>query len=156
MTNKRKPNITHLESEERRWSLYTEHLKQAWEGIDSGSKSFEQSLLAVSSGALGASLAFIKDIVPLKQAIWMRLLYGSWISFALCIAVTIFAAPLTIAAQGKHIDYLYKYYIEQKEDYFDRRSGYSRVLSIAIWIAAVLFLVGLASTVVFCIRNIMK
>jgi len=58
------PASSDEKQEARRWELYKAHLQQAWGSIDSSTDSFDQALLAVSSGALGLSLAFIKDIVP--------------------------------------------------------------------------------------------
>ena len=144
------------ESQNRRWELFEEHKKEAWNDIQSSTKSFEQSLLAVSSGGLGVSLAFIKDIVPLKQAVWLKLLYASWICFALCIALTVFSSPLGMAAQQKHLDYLWKFYIEDKKEFFNKKSGYSSALAFSTWLASIVFLAGLLCTVIFCIKNVVR
>jgi hypothetical protein len=140
----------------RRWELYSEHKKQAWQDIQSSTSSFEQNLLAVSSAALGVSLAFIKDIVSLKQAVSLKLLYTSWICFSVCIVLTVFSFRLSVAAQTKYLDYLWAYYIEGKQQFFNKKSIYSKTLAISIWIAAALFLAGLIFTVVFCIKNVAR
>lgn len=82
--------------------------------IDSSSDSFDKSMLTLSSGALGVSLAFIKDIVPLGRANGISLLLISWVAFALCIVVTVFSFRFSIAALKKHRDFLDKSWSEQK------------------------------------------
>jgi hypothetical protein len=134
--------------------LYAAHAKQAWEDIQSSTDSFDKNLLTLSSGALGLSLAFIKDIVPFNHAVWPRTLYASWISFALCIVLTVFSFRLSIAAQNKHLEYLAKYYLERQQEYFNKMSVYSRVLSTFTWLASGFFLVGLVCTLLFCLKNV--
>lgn len=134
--------------------LYIAHAKQTWNDIQSSTDSFDQSLLTLSSGALGLSLAFIKDIVPFKEAVWSKTLYASWISFAVCVVLTVFSFRLSIAAQGKHLEYLAKYYLERRQEYFNKRSVYSKVLSVFTWLASAFFLIGLVCTVLFCLKNV--
>jgi hypothetical protein len=136
--------------------LYNEHRKQAWADIQSSSDNFDQSLMTVSSAALGVSLLFIKDIVPLKDADWLRMLYVSWLSFAICIVLTVFSFRLSVAAQTVYLQYLRKYYIEKNSDYFNKQSWQSKWLSVFTWAASVLFLAGLACTVIFCVHNVAR
>jgi hypothetical protein len=91
--------------------LYDEHRKQAIEDIQTSTDDFDKNLLAVSSGALGFSLAFIKDIVHMQSAVWPRMLYASWICFAACIVITVFSFRLSIVANRAHLDYLFEYYV---------------------------------------------
>lgn len=143
-------------AEQRRWELYSDHRKQAWDDIQSSTDSFDRSLLTLSGGALGASLAFIKDIVPLKEAVFLRFLYASWVSFGACILLTVFSFRLSIKAQEKHLEYLPKYYEEGCREYAKKKSGYSKTLTVFTWLASALFLVGLVGTVLFCIENIAR
>lgn len=138
----------------RKRELYDQHKKAAWDDIQSSAKTFEQNLLVISSGALGVSLAFVKDIVPLKQAVWLGLLYSSWICFAACIILTVFSARLSMSAQRVHVEYLWKFYVEEKQEFFDKKSWYSKALTVFTWLAAILFLAGLTCTVIFCIKNV--
>lgn len=80
--------------------------EQVKSDIDSSTDSFDKSMLTLSSGALGVSLAFIKDIVPLGQAAWIFLLLASWIAFALCIVTTVVSFQFSIAALKKQRDFL--------------------------------------------------
>ena len=49
--------------------LHDEYRKKVWEDSKSGSENFDKYLITFSSGALALSLSFIKDIVPLRDAI---------------------------------------------------------------------------------------
>jgi hypothetical protein len=58
------------------YELYVEHQKQTWADCQRASDEFDKSILTYSSGGLGVSLAFVKDIVPLAQTVALPLLYG--------------------------------------------------------------------------------
>ncbi len=97
------------DTDDRAYELYLEHLKQAWEDLQSGSDEFDKSILTYSSDALGVSVAFIKDIVPLANANGLLLLYGSWITFGLAIVTTVLSFQLSVKAQKTHVDHLRQY-----------------------------------------------
>jgi hypothetical protein len=139
-----------------RRSYYDAHLKQAWEDIQTSSDDFDKNLLAVSSGALGVSLAFIKDIVPLDRAVWLSALYASWICFALCLVITIFSFRFAIAAQRKFIVFLREYYIDRKEEALNKKSWYSKAVTCCTYSASLAFLVGLVCTLAFCCVNVKR
>jgi len=138
------------------WELYNRHVEQAWTDQQSGSDEFDKNLLTLSSGALGLSLAFIKDVVPLKGADFLCELYLSWLSFVACIVVTLFSYALSVQCQKAHTSYLYKYYIEGKEEYLNRKSVWSTSVTICAILGALFFLVGLAATMIFVIGNVSR
>lgn len=139
---------------QRRRQLFDEYRKQAWDDIRSGTDSFDRNLLAVSSSALALSLAFIKDFTPLATAVSLPFLYTSWCCFAGTIVTTIFSFRLSIAAVNKHLEYAYKYYEENDEKFLKKKSAAEIALGAFTWIAAILFLAGVFSTVIFCISNV--
>ena len=49
--------------------LHDEYRKKVWEDTKSGTENLDKYLLTFSSGALGLSLAFIKDVAPIGQAV---------------------------------------------------------------------------------------
>jgi len=137
-----------------RQALYEMHLQRAWEDRQSSSDSFDKSLLTVSSGALGVSLVFIKDIVPLPHAVWMPLLYSSWGFLAACVVLTVFSFRLSVAALDRHIDHLDEYYRKEVTNALNRKSIHSKMLTLFTWSAASFFLAGVACTIVFCVKNV--
>src|SRR5260370_30305412 len=140
--------------QERREKLYDEHRKQAWEALHSSTENFDKSILTLSSGALGLSLSFIKDIVPLGHAAWRLLLYLSWGFFGLCILLTVLSYQLGIRAQQEHLKNLPKYYLENDDKAAKQKSWFWRAVEAFSLVSAGFFAVGLIFTVVFCIKNL--
>jgi hypothetical protein len=137
-----------------RWQLYNDHKKQAWEDIQSSTDSYDQSLLTLSSGGLGLSIAFIKDIVPLQQATWLCLLYSSWVAFAACILTTVVSFQIAIKTQKELLVNCGKYYIDKEDSYRDKRGKYSKILTGCTMIAGALFVLALACTIIFAVENV--
>jgi hypothetical protein len=136
--------------------LYDKHAGQAWTDQQASSDEFDKSLMTFSSGALGLSLSFIKDIVPLDKAGFLCWLFISWVSFSLCIVATMASFPFSIQAQKTHLDYLYKYYIEGRPEFFNKQSGWSIAVTVCAVLGAIFFFIGLAATVVFATANLSK
>lgn len=72
------------------------------------STQFDKQLLFVASGALGLSLAFIKDIVVLSKATNKELLLLSWISFGLVILINVISHYTSLKAINYKIENIYK------------------------------------------------
>lgn len=138
---------------EKRWQLYSEHRKQAWQSITSSTDSFDKSLLAVSSAALGYSFTFVKDIVPLEKATHIQYLHMSWYLFALCIVLTVLSFRLSVAAHNKYLGFLWKFYVEDDANYFNKDSWYSKVLKVVNWLGAGSFFAGIIALVLFFYMN---
>ena len=141
------------QAKEQRWQLYSEHRKQAWDSITSSTDSFDKSLLAVSSAALGYSFTFVKDIVPLQDATHINFLHLSWFLFACCVVLTVFSFRLSVAAHNKYLDYLWKFYVENDANYFNKKSLYAKILTVCNWAAAGAFLAGIVTLVLFFYLN---
>jgi hypothetical protein len=139
---------------ERREKLYDEHRKQAWEDLQNSSDNFDKSVLTLSSGALGLSLSFIKDIVPLNHAMWLLLLYLSWSLFGLCIVLTVLSYQFGIRAQKEHLRNLPDYYLQGDEKASKQKGRSWRAVEAFSLLSAGLFTLGLICTVVFCIKNL--
>jgi hypothetical protein len=144
----------------RRWELFNEHKRQVWADMQSGSDNYDQSLLTLSSGALALSLAFIKDVVPLKDAhnVWM--LFASWFAFAACILSVIASYKLSVKVQESAIEEARKAYfgddandsgsdVEQKK--YERRK---HALDFCNNFSGGSFIIGFLLTILFAIINV--
>ena len=140
----------------REWTeWHWKHAERAQEDISSGTDSFDKSMLTLSSGALGVSLAVIKDIIPLGQAAWIFLLLGSWVAFALCIVTTVVSFLFSIAAQKQHRDLLDRIYTEKNPDIAKTEpNGWNTAVWVCTRTALILFLVGLICTMIFIVVNV--
>jgi len=139
-----------------RWELYSEHKKQAWEDIQKSTDSYDQSLLTLSSGGLGVSIAFIKDLVPLYDAVWLCLLYVSWALFVLTILSTVASFLLSVRAQNQHLQFLWNFYVEGDDTYRDKESWYSKALRWCTILAGMFFLGAFVCTAVFATKNVSR
>jgi hypothetical protein len=148
------PVCTVQDPRDRAFELYVEHLKQAWADCQSGSDEFDKSILTYSSAGLGISLAFIKDIVPLANAVWLPLLYTSWIAFGVAILITVFSFQLSVKAQEKHLEHLCKYYLEGKPEYLNAQNAAALWVGRFKWISGSCFVVAIAATIVFSVWNV--
>lgn len=137
-----------------RWQLYNDLKKQAWDDIQSSTDSYDQAMLTLSTGGLGLSIAFIKDIVPLQQAVWLPVLYVSWGAFAACILTTIVSFLIAMGTQREHLDRCYAYLILKVESAKDDPPN--RGLWFCTRLAGALFVVALACTIFFAVQNVRR
>lgn len=134
---------------------FNRHREQAWQDRQSSSDAFDKNLLTFSSGALGLSLAFIKDVVPLDNATHLVALYASWICFASCIVVTVASYPMSVAAINKHLIHLEEYYVKGNEKFLNPRNIWSKFVTLCTIIGGLFFLGGVITTVIFIANNIL-
>jgi hypothetical protein len=121
--------------------------------IDGDQSEYDKQLLTLSSGFLAVSLAFIKDVVPLKDAEFLSLLYSSFALLVLCIMLVLFTYQFSISGQLKA-----KTYWENKRAGADEGFPYWHARC-AKWlnrISGVLFGTGVLLIVLFVISNIHK
>jgi hypothetical protein len=135
---------------------FSKHREQAWQDRQSSSDEFDKNLLTFSSSALGLSLAFIKDIVPLNHATYFWLLYTSWICLVGCIMATIFSYPLSVKALDLHLVHLDEYYIKGNQKYLNPTNRWSSAVTGARVIGGGFFLLGIVATVLFVCMNLLK
>jgi len=62
----------------------------------------------------------LRMLSPLKTAVWITSLIGSWIAFVLCILATLLSFRLSIMALERTIPALGEYYLDGKQDAFNR------------------------------------
>jgi hypothetical protein len=128
---------------------------QIWQGRQANYENQDKAILSLASGALGVSLAFVKDIVPISQASWITLLVTSWGLFGVSIVVVLISFGLAQAAHDLQLELARKYYVERSID--EDGMSKNRYLSCTEWLnrsAVVCFLAGLVCTVVFASVNV--
>lgn len=86
-------------------------IDEIFKTINSDQAEYDKQLLTLSSGFLAVSLAFIKDVVPLKDAAFLALLYISFCSLAACIMLVLFSYQYSISGNFKA-----KAYWEERRD----------------------------------------
>ncbi|HYH01309.1 MAG TPA: hypothetical protein VD837_19440 [Terriglobales bacterium] len=141
---------------ERAESLYDVHRNKVWDDIKSGTENFDRYLLSFSSGALGLSLAFIKDVVPLAKAVWILSLFASWIFFTVCIVITMASFQISIRAQQKTLGWLEEFYLNGNSDALNKhlKSFWCWAIDWCTLAATLCFAAGLICTMLFVGANV--
>lgn len=120
----------------------------------SNSERFDAAILTLSSGALGLSLAFIKDIVPVEKANYVALLNVSWWLFGLAIVSTIASFLVSQLAIKKQLHYAEKYYLDSDESYLKKRNLPALATDAINYLSGFLFVSAIVVTIFFVSKNI--
>lgn len=120
----------------------------------SNSEKFDGAVLTLSTTALGVSLAFIKDIVPLHDATCITCLVASWWLFGSAVVSTLLsfvASQFGVRVQLTHAE---KYYIEEKDEYLKKYNVPAIMTEYFNYLSGTLFIAALATTIVFVTQNL--
>lgn len=85
------------------------------EGMRYSIGKLDDQILYISSGALAISLTFIKDIVPLQQAVWLILLFLSWLMLTVCVGLSLYSHLHSYQEHQKQLERL-ENNLDLKED----------------------------------------
>lgn len=113
------------------------------------SLNYDKAVMTLSGGALGISITFLKDIVPMPLATTKILLYISWIAFAISLASILTSYLFSMASLRKAIRQVDDGTIYTKPigGFATRFTEFLRIL------ASVGFLVGVVGFVWFALAN---
>jgi hypothetical protein len=138
--------------------LHDEYRRKIWEDKKSGTENFDKYMLTFSSGALGLSLAFIKDVAPVGKAIWLPSLIVSWVSFVLCILITLVSFRISIRALERMEPCINAFYLNNDEDAFNKHleDVWTRAVDWCAYLGIFFFVLGLIFTMMFVGVNIWK
>ncbi len=120
----------------------------------SNSEKYDSAILTLSTGILGLSLAFIKDVVPLNTAELVHLLKASWWLFGASIISTVTSFSVSQIAIKRQLDYADKYYREGKTEYLEKKNVPALITEYVNYISGILFIAGILATVVFVSVNV--
>jgi len=138
--------------------LHDEFRRKVWEDTTSGSENFDKYLITFSTGALALSLSFIKDIVPIKDAVWIPLLIVSWCFFIAATLVTLISFRISIRALEKMSPVLDDFYLNGKVDAFNKHleSWWTKAVDWSAYAGIFFFVVGLICTMIFVSENLSR
>ena len=120
--------------------------------IDNDQSEYDKQLLTLSSGFLAVSLAFIKDVIPLKDAEHLGLLYASFILLGSCIISVLVSYQFSISGQLKAKEYWEKKKRTGADEDFPY--GHANCVKWLNRIGGLLFGLGVSLVVLFVIFNI--
>lgn len=137
---------------ELRQHIYEQRRAELLQRLFSNSEAYDQAVLTLSSALLGLSLAFVSDVVPFKQAVWLSCLYMSWAALALAVITTVVSFRISDSAIKHELELAHRYYLERDEEAFVR----STRAALTEWINALaggFFILGVVLTIVFVVLN---
>jgi len=109
------------------------YIKDLYEDLKYSVSKFDSQVLAISSGAIGLSLTFIKDIVPFKHAIYSWIFYLSLAIFILCLTIGFIGHYLSIRQISDSIEKVSKNKItEIKQEKWIPRLNFGIVILLPI------------------------
>ena len=144
------------EDQELRLKLYGETRSDLLKRQLSNSENADRAILSVSTAALGFSLAFLKDIVPLSEACFPSLPYLSWGLFSLAIMVTLGSFFTSQKAIDEQLELAHKYYVERDDSAASIRPTQAKVTDFLNKSGAILLALGLIVTCTFVGINLWK
>lgn len=127
---------------------YLEERKMLVEAEGEASQSFDKTLVTLSAGAFGLSLAFIVQIAPKPVALWW--LYSAWgalISSLLSVLLSFLMSQYGFRRARDILDTLY----ETRNQESNRWNTITSTLNV---LSIVAFVVGVVSLAYFAIKNV--
>jgi hypothetical protein len=115
---------------------------------------FDKYVLSLSTGAMGLSIGFIKDVVKLDAAVHDGVLVASWVSFCVAIVATLFSYLTSQHAQAMQLRYAYEFYLRGKVEYAAKLNPWARAGDWLTHISALAFICAVILTIVFVSLNI--
>ena len=151
-------DLSHIPEEDKkeRKRLYETYREHNLKSQLSNSENFDKEILTLSSAFLGASLTFIKNVVPLTTAWYLWQLVASYIFFLLAIIITISSFLISQKALKLQLEHAEKYYLEFRNAYLKRKNCWASCTEYLSYYAALFFILGIIFIALFIILNLTK
>jgi hypothetical protein len=120
----------------------------------SNTENYDRSILSLSTTILALSLAFIKDIVPIERALYIYLIKISWYFLSTAIIGTILSFILSQIAITRELEYAKKYYLEGKDEYYNKLNMPAKITNILNYFSGLIFIIAILLTVLFVSLNL--
>ena len=122
-------------------------LQQLYKALFLSATQFDKNVLLISTGALGLSITFIKDIVCMKCAIYICALHWSWILLIATMFISLLSHFFSTRSMNYEIENLH-----QPDDKKNNKASITvDVMNISMIITLI---VGISLLVFFIVKNI--
>ena len=108
---------------------------------------YDKTVITLSTGALGLSFAFIKDVVDIKVASNINFLTGAWI----CFTLSVLSVLLSFTASKYALDQAIIAEDNNEEIQINRADVITTILN---WLSSIFFIIGLVFIIVFVKLNL--
>ena len=138
----------------KRERLYSETRNDLLTRQLSNSEKLDGAILTLSTAALGVSIAFIDNVVPLEKAQNIILLKISWCLFGLSVVSTLISFIASQIGIKTQLIYAEKYYLNKKQEYLTKPNKAAKLTDFLNYSSATLFILALLFTILFVILNL--
>lgn len=128
------------------------YLKERKLLIDAQQQSYQQfdkAILTLSSGGLGVSIIFLRDILPFEQITNYYFLIGSWILFTISITCTLVSFLTSQYAYNEQLELINRYFLNKDSDALTKKNTFAQITGGLNISAAVFFILAVISTIMF-------
>lgn len=115
---------------------------------------FDKAILTLSSGGLGASIIFLRDIFPSGNVTNYFYLIISWVLFEASITFTLTSFLTSQYAYERQLKLIGAYFIEKESGALTEKNKFAQITKILNVCAALSFILAAVSTIVFVSINI--
>ncbi|WP_262965207.1 hypothetical protein [Methylobacter psychrophilus] len=122
----------------------------------SNTENYDKAVLSLGTTFLGFSLAFLKDFVSYKDAIYAPLLPTSWVLFCLSIIATIASFFISKIGLSTQLQYAEKYYLENNLSYLTKKNHAAALTDTANYFSALSFILAVITTIIFVVINLVN
>lgn len=138
----------------RRQALFDAYWTEQQTRERANSDKYDNTILAYSTGALGLSITFIKDLVPLATAHALWAIKTSWVLFAASLLLMLASFPIAAVSNRQSVDFAHKYFMGRKDDYYNKEGWAAKVLKWINPLAGLVFFAATAFTIAFVWINV--
>ncbi|MCL4677886.1 MAG: hypothetical protein KJ017_04735 [Alphaproteobacteria bacterium] len=135
-------------------SVYADYRRDLLSRQLSNSQKYDSSILSLSMAALGFSLTFIGNIVPLDTSICLWILCVSWFLYSLSIIFVVISFQVSNWAINQQIEYAEKYYLQGDRDYADKENCWVKYTTNINILSGFFFISAILLTITFVIVNV--
>ena len=143
-----------IDPEEERKRLYSETRTDLLTRQLSNSERLDGAILTLSTAALGVSIAFVDNIVPLEIAEYVILLIVSWFLFGASIISTLISFIISQIAIKTQLSYAEEYYLNKKDEFLTKKNKAAKYTDRLNYSSAFLFIAALIFTIAFATINL--
>ncbi len=130
---------------------YLEERKLLVDAERESSRSFDKSMLTLSSGALALSITFIRQIAPAPRfETYLYLAWGGFILALLCTLVSFLSSQTSLRRQRDILDRNYR----DRPSASEQKNLMSAVTNYLNWFSVSSFIIGVLCLTVFAIKNL--
>lgn len=136
-----------------RQRLFEEYRKDLLARQLSNAQNFDKAVLSLSTAGLGFSLAFIKDVISLSNALYLGLLLYSWYLFGAAIILTLLSFHSSQIGIDDQLNLAERYYLKCEADAL-KKTGWDTATTWLSRISGIFFLVAISFTIAFVSINL--